>query len=355
MLDVACGAGDVAIGLAKRARAQATRLAIEGCDVSPTAVAYATRRSQHKGVDLRFFEHDVINTPLPAAYDVVVCSLFLHHLEEEQAVRLLGALYAAARSLVIVSDLDRSRMGLLLAWLGTRLLSRSPVVHVDSLRSVRAAFTRKEAVGLAARAGLRSSQLTRHWPCRWRLVAEHRLMTLSRVWDIVVVGAGPAGALAAHGLARAGATVLLVDRSTFPRPKVCGGCLNGRALDAIERSDLAPRLAEAGPGFHDCLRLRAWQAEATVPLPRGLSISRERFDAMLVEAAEAQGARLMLGARASRDGTDEPPVAVTVVTLEEQASHVVVRCRVVVAGYRSGQPIRASPSRAVNPWPRAHG
>lgn len=174
VLDVACGAGDVTIGLAKRARATGAPLTIEGCDVSPTAVAYATRQSQDKGADVRFFEHDVITTPLPATYDVIVCSLFLHHLEEEQAVRLLSALYGAARSLVIVSDLERSRMGLLLAWLGTRLFSRSPVVHVDSLRSVRAAFTRQEALELAARAGLRSYHLTTHWPCRWRLVAEHR-------------------------------------------------------------------------------------------------------------------------------------------------------------------------------------
>jgi menaquinone-9 beta-reductase len=153
-------------------------------------------------------------------------------------------------------------------------------------------------------------------------------MTAARMWDAVVIGAGPAGALAAHGLARAGATVLLVDRSTFPRPKVCGGCLNGRALDALERSGLTPRLAEVGPGFHDCLRLRAWRAEATVPLPRGLSISRERFDAVLVEAAEAQGARLMLGARASAMERTAP--GLYTVTLDDQGSHVPVRCRVVV-------------------------
>jgi hypothetical protein len=98
--------------------------------------------------------------------------LVLHHLDEDEAVRLLRTLSTTARWLVIVSDLDRSRLGLLLAWLGTRLLSRSPVVHVDSLRSVRAAFTRGEAASLAARAGLTSWRLTTHWPCRWRLVAE---------------------------------------------------------------------------------------------------------------------------------------------------------------------------------------
>src|SRR5262249_23647918 len=58
------------------------------------------------------------------------------------------------------------------------------------------------------------------------LAATLDLMTTSeRRWDAVVVGAGPAGALAARELARLGAAVLLVDRATFPRWKVCGCCL----------------------------------------------------------------------------------------------------------------------------------
>ena len=72
----------------------------------------------------------------------------------------------------IVGDLERSRLGLALAWAGTRVLSRSPVVHVDALRSVRAAFTLPEARALAEAAGLPHARVTRHWPCRWRLVAE---------------------------------------------------------------------------------------------------------------------------------------------------------------------------------------
>jgi len=173
LLDVACGAGDVAIGVARRARQEGMKLVVDACDISPTAIAYATARARRAAADVRFFEHDVINTPLARVYDIVVCSLFLHQLDDADAVRLLRTLDVAARALVIVSDLDRSRLGLVLAWLGTRLLSRSPVVHVDSLRSVRAAFTRTEAAALAARAGLTTYRLTSHWPCRWRLVAEH--------------------------------------------------------------------------------------------------------------------------------------------------------------------------------------
>ena len=57
----------------------------------------------------------------------------------------------------------------------------------------------------------------------------------ARDWDVVVVGAGPAGSLAALALAGWGVPTLLVERSTFPRYKVCGCCINGRACAVLER------------------------------------------------------------------------------------------------------------------------
>ena len=59
-----------------------------------------------------------------------------------------------------------------------------------------------------------------------------------RLWDVAVVGAGPAGSLAARELARRGAAVLLIDRARFPRYKVCGGCLNPRAIRQLEKAGL---------------------------------------------------------------------------------------------------------------------
>jgi hypothetical protein len=58
---------------------------------------------------------------------------------------------------------------MLLACAGTRLLSRSPVVHVDGPRSVAAAFTPAEALDLAQRAGLTGATVVRRWPCRFLL------------------------------------------------------------------------------------------------------------------------------------------------------------------------------------------
>ena len=65
-------------------------------------------------------------------------------------------------------------------------------------------------------------------------------------WDAFVAGAGPAGTTVARLLAARGLSVLLVDRATFPRDKVCGCCLNGVAVDALERTGLGGLLGDLG-------------------------------------------------------------------------------------------------------------
>jgi menaquinone-9 beta-reductase len=66
------------------------------------------------------------------------------------------------------------------------------------------------------------------------------------VYDVVITGAGPAGAVAATVLARAGARVALVDRATFPRPKLCGDTLNPGSLALLMRQRMAGPVAETG-------------------------------------------------------------------------------------------------------------
>jgi 2-polyprenyl-3-methyl-5-hydroxy-6-metoxy-1,4-benzoquinol methylase len=167
VLDVACGGGDVAVALARRARRQKLDVGVTGCDISPVAVEAARRLAPDGAVP--FFRLDVLREPLPNGYDVIACSLFLHHLSDGDALELLRNMAEAAEGMVLVSDLRRTRTGYGLAWAGCRLLSRSPVVHVDGPRSVAAAFTPDELMALAARAGLAGAQVTRHWPQRMLL------------------------------------------------------------------------------------------------------------------------------------------------------------------------------------------
>lgn len=65
-------------------------------------------------------------------------------------------------------------------------------------------------------------------------------------WDVIVVGAGPAGALAARQLATQQLKVLLVEKQAFPRWKVCGSCLNGHALKSLESAGLGDLPAQLG-------------------------------------------------------------------------------------------------------------
>jgi 2-polyprenyl-3-methyl-5-hydroxy-6-metoxy-1,4-benzoquinol methylase len=169
VLDLATGAGDVPIRLWRTARRARLALHVDGCDLSPDAVAHALRRAAEAGADVRFFTWDALAGPLPAGYDAVVCSLFLHHLDEGQAVVLLRRMGEAAGRMVLVNDLVRSRGGWALAYVGTHLLSTCDVVHSDGLRSVEGAFTADEARVLAERAGLAGARVERRWPYRFLL------------------------------------------------------------------------------------------------------------------------------------------------------------------------------------------
>jgi 2-polyprenyl-3-methyl-5-hydroxy-6-metoxy-1,4-benzoquinol methylase len=172
VLDLGSGGGDVAIALARRARRHGLELEIVGYDLSPTAVEYARSRAADLGIGVRFEARDVFAQSWDGPFDVVMCSLFLHHLEEERAVDLLARMAQAARHLVVVNDLSRSRLGYLVAQVACRTITRSDVVRVDGPRSVAAAFRPCEAARLARRAGLQGARVRRTWPFRFLLTWE---------------------------------------------------------------------------------------------------------------------------------------------------------------------------------------
>ena len=128
-----------------------------------------------------------------------------------------------------------------------------------------------------------------------------------RTWDVLVVGAGPAGSVAARELARRGLAVLLVDRATFPRPKVCGCCLNAAALAALGTVGLGHVPAACGAVPLRAVRLAAGRRSATLPLPGGVALSREAFDAALIHEAEAAGVEVVTGVTARVEGVDQDP------------------------------------------------
>lgn len=170
VLDVACGGGDIPISLAVWARRTGIELDVAACDRSQRALGWARGSAESAGVDLHTFVHDIVREDLGRQYDVVTCSLFLHHLPPGSVRQVVARLARAARRVLVVCDLRRSPAGLALAAAASRLLTRSPVVHTDALLSARAAFTEDEAARLARGAGLDGASVTRCWPQRFVLV-----------------------------------------------------------------------------------------------------------------------------------------------------------------------------------------
>jgi 2-polyprenyl-3-methyl-5-hydroxy-6-metoxy-1,4-benzoquinol methylase len=173
VLDVACGAGDAPIAWARRARQEGLALEFHGADRSPLAVAHARSAALARRAPVHFHAADLLaERPLAERYDIVTCSLFLHHLGERDAVATLAVMARAARQLLLVADLRRARAGYMLAWAASRLLTRSNIVHRDAPSSVRAAFREDELAGLAAAAGLDGARVQRAFPQRllltWR-------------------------------------------------------------------------------------------------------------------------------------------------------------------------------------------
>jgi flavin-dependent dehydrogenase len=110
--------------------------------------------------------------------------------------------------------------------------------------------------------------------------------------DIVVLGAGPAGALAALLLARTGRSVALLDRAVFPRPKVCGDCLNPRIAALLARHGLAEGFAALPHVALDAFELQADGIPFhRAPIPGDLfrAVDRTVFDAWLVGLAPEAG------------------------------------------------------------------
>jgi flavin-dependent dehydrogenase len=121
--------------------------------------------------------------------------------------------------------------------------------------------------------------------------------------DTLVIGAGPAGSMAARALAGAGIDVVIADRAAFPRDKVCGDALLPDAIAALEEVGLLEMVAREALSIPRTV-LRAPSGASVGLAGRFLTLSREKLDAMLLDSARAMGARFASGftARAPIDG-----------------------------------------------------
>jgi len=160
LLDVGSGAGDVAVALVRDAARRGVELHVTCLDRSEQMLALA-RRTAGGDPALSFVRADGGALPFAdGAFDVVICTLALHHFDSADARALLRELRRVARVMPVVCDLRRSELAFAATWLWSRT-SRNRLTRHDAPLSVRRAYTPDEALGLARDAGWRAPRVRR--------------------------------------------------------------------------------------------------------------------------------------------------------------------------------------------------
>ncbi|MDA0328648.1 MAG: NAD(P)/FAD-dependent oxidoreductase [Gemmatimonadetes bacterium] len=160
------------------------------------------------------------------------------------------------------------------------------------------------------------------------------------IWDAVVVGAGPAGSVAARQLALGGASVMLVDRASFPRWKVCGACVGPAALRRLEGIGLGDMVERQGAVPLDRVLLASSGRTAGVALRGTVALSRSRFDQALVDAAVAAGVDFRDGVRVDLDHDESDEEEFLGLALRDSGISSQTRARVVIDATGLGAGLR---------------
>lgn len=174
--------------------------------------------------------------------------------------------------------------------------------------------------------------------------------TLNETVDVAVIGAGPAGACAAAALAEQGWRVALIERSKFPRHKVCGEFLSPEAQSTLRELGLHASLATLAPVTLDAATVTDRRgAELSMDLPGpGWGLSRYAMDAALAAAAVERGAELQ--AETTALAAEPSPAGVTLRLRRRGGASLLHARTVLMAGGR--QSAHHLPPSVVSPGGR---
>lgn len=173
VLDFCTGAGDIPRLMVDWARAAGIVLRVDAVEANESTLEIA-RRGGEAYPEIQFLRGNALTFETRETYDLVTCSLALHHFSEDDAVVLLRRCRNLSHRFVLVADLERGRSALLGVQLLTALFYREPMTRADAATSIRRAFSFGELRALAEAAGWENFGHMRFMFCRQAIWLDER-------------------------------------------------------------------------------------------------------------------------------------------------------------------------------------
>jgi 2-polyprenyl-3-methyl-5-hydroxy-6-metoxy-1,4-benzoquinol methylase len=169
--DLGCGSGDTMKHIARWARMKGYHVKLTGIDINEDAIAYLEHRcrgySEITGVqcDYRTFLETTENI------DIIHCSLFCHHLPDEELKALIRLLKSKVKVGFIINDLQRTRLAWFAVRIFTTVLNGSELARHDGPLSVLKGFTEEELAALMDGEDVLNYSISRKWAFRFLVIA----------------------------------------------------------------------------------------------------------------------------------------------------------------------------------------
>jgi 2-polyprenyl-3-methyl-5-hydroxy-6-metoxy-1,4-benzoquinol methylase len=163
IVDLATGSGDIPRLIVEHARRVGAEVSVQAVDQQSSTLEIA-RGLSIQFPEIEFEPADILNFGADETYDLVLCSLALHHFSDDDAVRVLRRCRDLSRKFVLVSDLRRGWLTTAGVYLLTAAIFREPMTRTDGRLSAARAFSSEELCALAERAGWQNFQ-HRDFPC----------------------------------------------------------------------------------------------------------------------------------------------------------------------------------------------
>ena len=157
IVDLATGSGDIPRLIIDYAQKIGAKVEIDALDRQSATLEIARKLSGNYP-EISYIDANILEWQPADPYDIVLCSLALHHFSDEDAVRLLRRCRELSHKFVLVSDLRRGLLATIGVYLLTALIFREPMTRYDGRVSAARAFSFAELDDLAGRAGWRNFQ-----------------------------------------------------------------------------------------------------------------------------------------------------------------------------------------------------